>query len=244
MSDHGQAAPSGRRAKVVAVALALVVVTAAAVVGVALVVWQYREPPLDLSVLETGDLVFVRLDADHDAKSLAYLLPEGPNHAGFAVVDPRSGAVEVLEAWKHVKLTPLDEFMARAQGSQVWVKRFIPELATKVPQAVGWGKAQIMYPYDRDYSWDTEYRYYNAELLFKALDNGAVYPRPELKPMAAYAQGRPGMPPSLQVVPEGTLLVLVDVLFNAPELRTVTQGPVPEDLVEHYRGRTAGQGGK
>lgn len=106
-----------------------------------------------------------------------------PNPAGLDLVDAIEGATgspyshcgmvfeengrwQVIEAIGPVKITPLDDYIARGRGKQVWAYRLDETSRKKVPAAVNAMKRDLGKPYDPRYRFDDE-AIYCSELIWR-----------------------------------------------------------------------------
>ena len=222
-------ASSGTRRWLLPLLAALIVLGGIAGISLAL---THHDTTISLKNVKPGDLIFTRLDYDTDSHSLAWLLPgDQPNHVGMIILDPKNeGHYNVLECWKHVRTTPIDDFFKRARGAKIIIKR-IPGLdPVKLSQAVNWAFNKSGTLWDNTYDWLREYRYYNSEYIFKLLERNGILPVPPAVPLAHYIAGRTDKPRQLEaLVPDDRLVVLVDKLFNYEQmpLELVTEGTAP-----------------
>jgi len=203
-------------------------------IGIAMMVsaLTYHDTTISLKNVEPGDLIFARLDYDTDSKSLAWLLPgDQPNHVGLITKDPKNqDRLAVMECWKHVRSTPMEDFFKRANGGHITIKR-IPNLdPIKLSQAINWSFNKNGALWDNTFDWLREYRYYNSEYIFKMLERNGIIPVPPAVPIAQYVAGRSDKPRQLEaLVPDDRLVVLVDKLFNYEQMpfELVAEGTAP-----------------
>ena len=228
MTDTSKTSKSRLRWLLPAVAVICVAVGAIAMITAL----TYRDTTISLKNVKPGDLIFVRLDYDTDSKSLAWLLPgDQPNHVGFITKDPKNEEqLAVLECWKHVRTTPIEDFLKRARGGKITIKR-IPNLEpVKLSQAINWAFNKNGTLWDNSYDWLREYRYYNSEFIFKMLERSGIIPVPSAVPIASYVAGRKDKPRQLEaLVPDDRLVVLVDKLFTYEQMpfELVAEGTAP-----------------
>ncbi len=213
-----------------AVALALISLSASC---------SKKAKPFDKSIIKEGDLIFTRLDYEKDSEGLSFLLPNLPvNHVGIIVKDPKHKRLVVLESWKQVRLTPLDEFIKRAcaydengklkyhDSTKIYIKRLTNLNKEQLERGIKWGFGRIYIPYDRMYDWKTDYRYYNSEFIIKMLNIAKLIPVPDMKPLSAYINGRKPIPLQIKMLKEDTPVALVDTIWELPILTTVFSGTV------------------
>jgi uncharacterized protein YycO len=114
-----------------------------------------------------GDILFQSLpnpagldmvDAIEGATGSAY------SHCGMVIVD--DGRWQVIEAIGPVKITPLDDFIARGRGKRVWAYRLDETSRKKVPTALTAMKRDLGKPYDPRYRFDAE-AIYCSELIWR-----------------------------------------------------------------------------
>jgi hypothetical protein len=72
--------------------------------------------------------------------------------------------------------------------------------------------------------WDSDWAFYNSELILKCLERAQVINKVELKPMASYIAGRENPHYLTRLVPDDDGVAFADVLFNEPNLATVFEG--------------------
>ncbi len=106
-----------------------------------------------------------------------------PNPAGLDLVDAIEGATgspyshcgmvfqedgrwQVIEAIGPVKITPLDDYVARGRGKQVWAYRLDEPSRAKFPVALAAMKRDLGKPYDPRYRFDDE-AIYCSELIWR-----------------------------------------------------------------------------
>ena len=86
------------------------------------------------------------------------------SHCGM--VFQEDGSWKVIEAIGPVKITPLDDYIARGRGKQVWAYRFDEASRKKVPAALTAMKRDLGKPYDPRYRFDDE-AIYCSELIWR-----------------------------------------------------------------------------
>ena len=151
--------------RAVLLTLTLVAAIAVAAFFVAPRVLPTEEPRIE-GPLHDGDVVFQTTSSDQ-ARAIQLATHSPYTHVG--VVATANGKTVVLEASDHVRVTPLDEWLARAPGSFV-AKRLKTARATFTPEAkkrfVDVGKRYIGRPYDDAFDW-SDARMYCSELVWK-----------------------------------------------------------------------------
>ncbi len=199
------------------------IISLAAVAALALAACS--EPTFDPAKLMEGDLVFVKMTGDDDAAEMSFLLPDKPyNHVAMLSWDGKNKRFEALESWKTVRLTKLDDWLKRFKGEKIIVKRFKYAQPEQIRSALGICFNFLQLPYEREMRWDSDWAFYNSELILKCLERAQVINKVELKPMASYIAGRENPHYLTRLVPDDDGVAFADVLFNEPNLATVFEG--------------------
>jgi hypothetical protein len=122
--------------------------------------------------IKAGDLIFQRSGSEQ-AGAIAYLTKSELTHVG--VVFKVGGAFRVYEAVGPVKLTPLNSWIARGQGSKFATSRYKDGMnANMVKGLFNAGKPFYGKPYDVMFSQD-EANIYCSELALKMYERTSVY---------------------------------------------------------------------
>ncbi len=112
-----------------------------------------------------GDILF---QTSKSAQSKYIMAATGSRYTHCGVIYRKDGEDYVLEAVDKVKLTPVDEWIARGEGRHVAVRR-CPKKDFEIDLAKYAGK-----PYDLSFSW-TDARMYCSESVYKVYaDNGII----------------------------------------------------------------------
>lgn len=122
---------------------------------------------------QDGDIVF---QTSLSAQSEAIQLATGSPYSHMGIVYFQSGDPHVLEAVQPVKLTPLDEWVARGENGHFVAKRLVEAETLLTPdvlremQAVG--ETYAGKDYDLYFEWSDD-RIYCSELVWKVFELGA-----------------------------------------------------------------------
>lgn len=90
----------------------------------------------------------------------------GSPYSHCGMVFQERGGWQVIEAIGPVKITPLDDFIARGRGKQVWAYRLDETSRKNVPAALTAMKEDLGKPYDPRYRFDDE-AIYCSELIWR-----------------------------------------------------------------------------
>lgn len=124
----------------------------------------------DLPPLKNGDIVF---QFSGSGQSVPILLASRSVYTHMGIVDlTEPGKPQIIEAVSPVRLTPLDEWVARGRGGRITVKRdatLTPQQALAILAAA---RAELGKPYD-PYFTDGDDAIYCSELVRIAYERGA-----------------------------------------------------------------------
>jgi len=90
----------------------------------------------------------------------------GSPYSHCGMVFQQSGEWQVVEAIGPVKITPLDDYIARGRGNKFWAYRLDETSRNKVPAALTAMKKDLGKPYDPRYRFDDE-AVYCSELIWR-----------------------------------------------------------------------------
>jgi uncharacterized protein YycO len=90
----------------------------------------------------------------------------GSPYSHCGMVFQQSGEWQVVEAIGPVKITPLDDYIARGRGNKFWAYRLDETSRKKVPAALTAMKKDLGKPYDPRYRFDDE-AIYCSELIWR-----------------------------------------------------------------------------
>jgi uncharacterized protein YycO len=90
----------------------------------------------------------------------------GSPYSHCGMVFHEDGRWQVIEAIGPVKITPLDRYIARGRGKQVWAYRLDEGARKQVPAALAAMKEDLGKPYDPRYRFDDE-AIYCSELIWR-----------------------------------------------------------------------------
>lgn len=90
----------------------------------------------------------------------------GSPYSHCGMVFQEDGRWQVIEAIGPVKITPLDDYIARGRGKQVWAYRLNETSRKKLPTALAAMKKDLGKPYDPRYRFDDE-AIYCSELIWR-----------------------------------------------------------------------------
>ena len=117
-----------------------------------------------------GDVIF---HTSRSSQSLAVQRATGSQYSHMGLIVHRNGKPFVFEAVSTVRLTPLDQWIARGTGRHFVVKRLRNAESVLTPAALGKLRAEARRfagrPYDLTFGWADD-RIYCSELVWKAYD--------------------------------------------------------------------------
>ena len=117
-----------------------------------------------------GDIIF---HTSRSSQSLAIQRATGSRYSHMGLIVHRNGRPFVFEAVSTVRLTPLDQWIARGTGHHFVVKRLRNAESVLTPSALGTLRAEARRfagrPYDLTFGWADD-RIYCSELVWKAYD--------------------------------------------------------------------------
>jgi len=175
-----------------------------------------------------GDIVF---HTSRSAQSLAIQLATKSPYSHMGIVYVRDGKPFVFEAVQPVKLTPLDDWIARGEGKHVVVKRLRDADARLTGETLrkmrAVGEQLAGKDYDPYFEWSDE-RIYCSELVWKVFERGAGIELGELQTIADFDLSHPAVQAKVRErygdnVPLDEVVVSPAAIFDAPDLETVYQ---------------------
>ena len=117
-----------------------------------------------------GDVIF---HTSRSSQSLAIQRATGSQYSHMGLIVHRNGKPFVFEAVSTVRLTPLDQWIARGTGRHFVVKRLRNADSVLTPAALGKLRTEARRfagrPYDLTFGWADD-RIYCSELVWKAYD--------------------------------------------------------------------------
>lgn len=117
-----------------------------------------------------GDVIF---HTSRSSQSVAIQRATGSKYSHLGVIVHRDGQPFVFEAVATVRLTPLDQWIARGEGGHFVVKRLRAAATVLTPAALEKLRAEAQKfagrPYDLTFGWGDE-AIYCSELVWKAYD--------------------------------------------------------------------------
>lgn len=121
-------------------------------------------------VVRDGDVIF---HTSRSSQSLAIQRATGSKYSHMGLIVHRNGQPFVFEAVSTVRLTPLDQWIARGTGRHFVVKRLRNADSVLTPAALGKLRTEARRfagrPYDLTFGWADD-RIYCSELVWKAYD--------------------------------------------------------------------------
>ena len=159
-------------------------------------IWRYAP--------EEGDIVFQSLPRTHLVIAIEGATASPYSHCG--VVTRSKGRWVVLEAYRNVEKTPLNEFLHRGRRGAFSVYRLRPEHRANIEPMLQHAAQYLGRPYDARYRMDDE-QIYCTELIFKAYrdasggdDLGELVPLGDLhwRPFRETIKRYEGGPPPLE----------------------------------------------
>ena len=121
-------------------------------------------------VVRDGDVIF---HTSRSSQSLAIQRATGSRYSHMGLIVHRNGKPFVFEAVSTVRLTPLDQWIARGTGRHFVVKRLRNAASVLTPEALGKLRTEARRfagrPYDLTFGWADD-RIYCSELVWKAYD--------------------------------------------------------------------------
>jgi len=173
-----------------------------------------------------GDIVF---QTSRSSQSLAIQLATKSPYSHMGIVYVRDGRPFVFEAVQPVKLTPLEEWIARGERAHFVAKRLrdagsvLTAEALQAMRAVGERFAGK--DYDLYFEWSDD-RIYCSELVWKVFDEGAGIEIGERQTIADFDLTHPAVRAKLEErfgdrIPRDEVVVSPAAMFDAPELTTV-----------------------
>ena len=175
-----------------------------------------------------GDIVF---HTSRSAQSLAIQLATKSPYSHMGIVYARDGKPFVFEAVQPVKLTPLDDWIARGDGQHVVVRRLRDANARLTAETLrkmrAVGEQLAGRDYDPYFEWSDE-RIYCSELVWKVFERGAGIELGELQTIADFDLSHPTVQAKVRErygdnVPLDEVVVSPAAIFDAPDLETVYQ---------------------
>ncbi len=122
-------------------------------------------------LIKQGDLLFQQLQCGPMCEAIEDAT-DGYNHyriSHVGIVVDSAGKPYVLEAYGHVRLTPIDSFLYRSLDSRgrprVIVERLRRPYRNLIPKAIKYGKTLVGKPYDTVFSLAND-AYYCSELIY------------------------------------------------------------------------------
>jgi hypothetical protein len=175
---------------------------------------------------QNGDIVF---QTSMSAQSLAIQLATGSKYSHMGIVYLRDGVPFVFEAVQPVKLTPLDDWVARGEGEHFVAKRLRDAQSVLSPatlqKMIAIGETLLGRDYDLYFEW-TDDRIYCSELVWKVYDRGAGIDIGELQTMGQFDLSDPLVKAKLHErfgdnVPLEETVISPAAMFASPLLETV-----------------------
>jgi hypothetical protein len=173
-----------------------------------------------------GDIVF---QASRSSQSLAIQLATKSSYSHMGIVYVREGEPFVFEAVQPVKLTPLDEWIARGERGHYVSKRLRDADSRLTPQTLqamrAVGERFAGKDYDLYFEWSDD-RIYCSELVWKVFEEGAGIEIGERQTIADFDLTHPAVKAKLAErfgdrIPHDEVVVSPVAMFDAPQLRTV-----------------------
>jgi hypothetical protein len=175
-----------------------------------------------------GDIVF---HTSRSAQSLAIQLATKSPYSHMGIVYLRDGKPFVFEAVQPVKLTPLDEWIARGERQQFVAKRLRDADARLTAETLrsmrAVGEQLAGKDYDPYFEWSDE-RIYCSELVWKIFERGAGIELGERQTIADFDLSHPAVQQKLKErygdrVPLDEVVISPAAIFAAADLETVYQ---------------------
>ena len=176
--------------------------------------------------LRAGDIVF---QTSRSSQSEAVQLATHSRYSHMGLVLPHAGALEVLEAAKQVKFTPLSQWIAQGVGGRLAVRRLKDPSLLSDPDALArLERAALEFagrPYDPYFEWSDD-RIYCSELVWKAYERGLGLHLGELANLGSFDLSSETVRAKLRErfgssIPAGERVISPQAMFDSPLLRAV-----------------------
>jgi permuted papain-like amidase YaeF/Yiix C92 family enzyme len=176
--------------------------------------------------LRAGDIVF---QTSRSAQSEAVQLATHSRYSHMGLVLPHAGRLEVLEAGRQVKFTPLPQWIGQGVGGRLAVKRLKDPSALSDPGALArLERAALEFqgrPYDPYFEWSDD-RIYCSELVWKACERGLGLHLGELATLGSFDLSSEAVRARLKerfgsAIPTRERVISPQAMFDSPLLRTV-----------------------
>lgn len=177
--------------------------------------------------LKSGDIIFQTSTSD---QSKAIQLATHSDYSHCGIIFQNEGKDFVFEAVQPVKLTPLDQWIAKGEGKHYVVKRLkdtsvlTPKMLDEMRTA---GRGMLNKDYDLYFEW-SDIRMYCSELVWKIYKEGAHLEVGHLQKLGDFDLSNPTVQQKLKErygenLPKDEMVISPQAIFKSDLLTTVTQ---------------------
>lgn len=181
---------------------------------------------VDKSKLQDGDIIF-QTSTSQQSKAIQLATKSEYSHCG--IIYKEKGKYFVFEAVQPVKLTPLDEWIARGKNSHFVIKRLknaekvlTPKILDEMKKTGNSFKGK---DYDLYFEWDDD-RIYCSELIWKIYKQGTGLEIGKLQRLEEFDLSHPAVKQKLKErygnnIPKNEKVISPVAIFNSDLLYTV-----------------------
>ncbi|GAB3333964.1 YiiX family permuted papain-like enzyme [Hymenobacter humi] len=176
--------------------------------------------------LHDGDLIF---HTSQSAQSQAIQLATHSQYSHCGILYQQDGQWQVFEAVQPVKLTPLDDWIARGKGGHFVTKRLHDAQTALTPAALARlkaaGRPMLGHNYDLYFGWSDD-RIYCSELIWKVYERGLNRRIGKLQQLRDFDLSHPAVQAKMierygSRLPLSESVISPVSIFTSPELVTV-----------------------
>jgi Permuted papain-like amidase enzyme, YaeF/YiiX, C92 family len=177
--------------------------------------------------LKSGDIIFQTSTSD---QSKAIQLATHSKYSHCGIIFQNDGKDFVFEAVQPVKLTPLNEWIARGEGKHYVVKR-LKDTSVLTPKVLDdmrtAGRNMLGKDYDLYFEW-SDIRLYCSELVWKIYSQGAHLEVGHLQKLADFDLTNPVVQQKLKErygenIPKDEMVISPQAIFESDLLNTITE---------------------